>query len=144
MKIFGIVREIDNLGRYTLPSELVRVAKFKPGKAYEVDTTKLEISIKDEMIYIKKHDENKKDIVFVRTVDNLRRITLPREIINRFGWKMRVPGESEGTQLEILTEGEYIILREYKPGCIFCNSLVENKLHKDKLVCKNCIKELNK
>lgn len=49
----------------------------------------------------------------VRKVDNLGRVVLPKELRKTLALK-------EGDPLEIFTDGEAIILKSYKPGCIFC------------------------
>jgi len=71
----------------------------------------------------------------VRKIDDLGRIVLPKEMRNCFGW-------TPGTPLEMFTEGESVVLRTYKPGCTFCNSLQNLERHKGLLLCGQCIAEI--
>ena len=72
----------------------------------------------------------------VRKVDELGRIVIPREIRNKFEIAEKDP-------LEIYVDGSSIILKKYEPNCIFCGTTEDLVEYKDKLVCKNCSKELN-
>jgi transcriptional pleiotropic regulator of transition state genes len=67
----------------------------------------------------------------VRRVDDLGRFVIPKEIRDTKEFK-------EGTPLEIFTEGDDIILREYKPGCVICGNVTNNRVG-DALICKKCI-----
>ena len=73
----------------------------------------------------------------VRCIDALGRITLPRELTNVLGLKLKTKTE-KGTPMEIFSEGEQIILKKYQPGCIFCNSLSDLTGFKGKLICIEC------
>jgi len=44
---------------------------------------------------------------------------------------------------EIFMDGDKIILKKYRPACIFCNSLTECIDFETYTVCKNCIEKLN-
>ena len=54
----------------------------------------------------------------IRSIDNLGRIVLPKELRSSYGI-------TPDTPLEIMTEGEMILLRKYQPAdaCIFCNEV---------------------
>jgi transcriptional pleiotropic regulator of transition state genes len=67
----------------------------------------------------------------VRRVDELGRLVLPVEL-------RRTLGISNGAALEILTEGETVMLRRYTPLCVFCGSGGEMVNHHGKQVCVNC------
>lgn len=71
----------------------------------------------------------------LRKVDGLGRITLPMEL-------RRVLDISENDQLEIHLEADQIILRKYEQSCIFCGSTDRLCIHKDKLVCQDCVEAL--
>ena len=71
----------------------------------------------------------------VRKVDELGRIVLPIEM-------RRTLDIAEKDSLEIYVEGASIILKKYKPSCIFCDSSKEIMLFKGKNVCPKCMKEL--
>ena len=73
----------------------------------------------------------------IRKLDELGRIVLPIEIRRNFNL-------AEKDAVEIFVEGDSIILRKHQPNCIICGedkSLLE---YKGRLICKTCIKTLNK
>lgn len=63
----------------------------------------------------------------VRKVDELGRIVLPIELRRT---------------LEIYVEGSAIVLRKYRPSCIFCDSTRDVFQFKGKNLCPRCLKEL--
>jgi len=71
----------------------------------------------------------------VRKVDELGRIVLPIEM-------RRTLDIAEKDALEIYVEGSSVILKKYKPSCIFCDSTKDIVLFKGKNVCPKCLKEL--
>ena len=76
-----------------------------------------------------------KSIGVVRPVDNLGRIVLPIELRRTLGIQIKDP-------LEIFVEGDSIILKPYKPCCVFCgegNGVVH--FH-GKNICKDCLDAL--
>lgn len=74
----------------------------------------------------------------VRTVDNMGRIVLPKEMRD-------VLSIESGTPMEILVSGENLVLRKYRPsgGCALCGRLSEEMvtLH-GKPVCRDCRRAL--
>ncbi len=71
----------------------------------------------------------------VRKVDELGRIVLPIEM-------RRTLDIAEKDALEIYVEGSSVILKKYKPSCIFCDSTKDVQDFKGKNVCPKCLKEL--
>ena len=71
----------------------------------------------------------------VRKVDELGRIVLPIEM-------RRTLDIAEKDSLEIYVEGSAVILRKYKPSCIFCDATKDVSEFKGKNVCPKCLKEL--
>lgn len=74
----------------------------------------------------------------VRKVDELGRIVLPIEL-------RRTLDISEKDTLEIYVEGSAIVLRKYRPSCIFCDStrdVFQLFQFKGKNLCPRCLKEL--
>lgn len=71
----------------------------------------------------------------VRKVDELGRIVLPIEM-------RRTLDIAEKDALEIYVEGSSIILKKYKPSCIFCDSTKDITIFKGKNVCPKCMKEM--
>lgn len=71
----------------------------------------------------------------VRKVDELGRIVLPIEM-------RRTLDIAEKDALEIYVEGSSVILKKYKPSCIFCDTTKDIVVFKGKNICPKCLKEL--
>ena len=76
-----------------------------------------------------------KSIGIVRKVDELGRIVLPIEL-------RRTLDIAEKDALEIYVEGSAIILKKYRPSCIFCDSSKDIRVFKGKNICPKCLREL--
>ena len=70
-----------------------------------------------------------------RQLDSLGRIVLPIELRRTLDIKTK-------DMLEILVEGNSVVLRKYEPNCHFCGGSTGLTTYKDKLICKRCLKEL--
>lgn len=74
----------------------------------------------------------------VRKVDELGRLTIPKEIRKQLNIKDNVDS------FEMFTEGNTLILRKYAPSCVFCNSFETDMVsYKGMNVCNTCIKALS-
>jgi transcriptional pleiotropic regulator of transition state genes len=71
----------------------------------------------------------------VRKVDELGRIVLPIEM-------RRTLDIAERDALEIYVDGSSVILKKYRPSCIFCDATRDVTEFKGKNVCPKCLKEL--
>ena len=71
----------------------------------------------------------------VRKVDELGRIVLPIEM-------RRTLDIEEKDALEIYVEGSSVILKKYKPSCIFCDTTKDIVVFKGKNICPKCLTEL--
>ena len=71
----------------------------------------------------------------VRHIDRLGRIVLPMELRKVFGIKQDDP-------IEIYVDEDKIILKAYKPTCIFCGDGEEMVSYKGQNICKKCLEEL--
>ena len=71
----------------------------------------------------------------IRQLDSLGRIVLPIELRRNLDINTR-------DMLEILVEGNSIILRKYEPNCHFCGGSSGLTSYKDKMICTHCLKEL--
>ena len=71
----------------------------------------------------------------VRKVDELGWIVLPIEM-------RRTLDIEEKDALEIYVEGSSVILKKYKPSCIFCDTTKDIVVFKGKNICPKCLKEL--
>lgn len=70
-------------------------------------------------------------------IDKLGRMVLPKIIREKYEL-------NEGDSLEIFTENDKIIMKKYQPSCIFCGEADDLFTYKNKIVCKNCIKDMQK
>ena len=71
----------------------------------------------------------------IRQLDSLGRIVLPIELRRTLDIKTK-------DMLEILVEGNSVILRKYEPNCHFCGSSSGLSSYRDKMICRRCLKEL--
>ena len=71
----------------------------------------------------------------VRKMDELGRIVLPIEM-------RRTLDIGEKDALEIYVEGSSVILKKYKPSCVFCDATKDITVFKGKNICPKCLKEL--
>lgn len=76
-----------------------------------------------------------KPIGVVRKVDQLGRIVLPKSLRRRYQM-------NEGDPVEILVQGDHIILEKYKPKCVFCMSSDQVTEYKDRYICQSCMGEM--
>ncbi|MFC5652366.1 AbrB/MazE/SpoVT family DNA-binding domain-containing protein [Paenibacillus solisilvae] len=72
----------------------------------------------------------------VRKVDQLGRIVLPKSLRKRYQM-------NEGDPVEILVQGDHIILERYRPRCVFCGSMEEVRDFKERSLCSACITEMS-
>ena len=73
----------------------------------------------------------------VRPVDALGRVVIPIEL-------RRNMGIQTDDSLEILVDGQYIMLKKYEPACIFCGSNDEIVQLRGKNICSKCIADMKK
>ena len=71
----------------------------------------------------------------VRKIDELGRIVIPIEL-------RRTMGIDDRDALEILTDGERIVLQKYLPGCIFCGNVEDVYNYKGKFICDCCCADM--
>lgn len=60
-----------------------------------------------------------KTIGIVRNLDQLNRVVIPKEMCRILGLNSKTK-ESMGSQIEIVLNGDEIVLRKYEPGCKCC------------------------
>jgi transcriptional pleiotropic regulator of transition state genes len=71
-----------------------------------------------------------------RPVDELGRFVIPIEI-------RRTMEIEEGQPMSIFIDGDRIILKQYKPGCVFCDAIEYDMIRLNgKCVCQKCIKAM--
>lgn len=71
----------------------------------------------------------------VRKVDGLGRVVLPIELRR----VLDIPIQSD---LEIYVEGEQIVLKKYRPNCIFCGGMNSLREFQDKNICCDCAEKI--
>lgn len=76
-----------------------------------------------------------KSIGIVRNLDPLGRIVIPVELRRTLRIHANDP-------IEIYTVGESIVLKKYTPVCVFCGEAENTIAHNEKLICKECLKEI--
>ena len=76
-----------------------------------------------------------KNTGMIRQLDSLGRIVLPIELRRTLDIKTK-------DLLEILVEGNTVILRKYESACDFCGSTSGLAAYRGKMICKRCLKEL--
>lgn len=80
----------------------------------------------------------------VRQIDELGRLVLPKELRRKLNIRDKDKVTGEGDSVEIFVDGEDVILRKYKPGCVFCKEGNDLTDYMGSKVCKKCISKLNK
>ena len=73
----------------------------------------------------------------VRRIDELGRIVLPIEL-------RRSMDIEERDRVEIYLEEDLIIVRKFEQTCLFCGAARNLIAFKEKSVCRDCIRTLNK
>ena len=71
----------------------------------------------------------------VRKIDALGRVVLPVEL-------RRTMDIGDRDAVEICVEGGNIVLRKYRPTCVFCDTAKDVQTFKGKCVCPRCLQEL--
>ena len=78
-----------------------------------------------------------KSMGIVRSIDELGRIVIPKELRNKMDMH-------EGSAVEIFAQDDKICMRRFYAGCHFCGE-EENLIEfKEKLICNACLEELRK
>jgi transcriptional pleiotropic regulator of transition state genes len=125
MKATGIVRKMDELGRYVIPIELRKKLKIN-------EKDPIAIFNDGELIYLEKAAAVQ-EIAVMRPVDELGRVVIPMELRRKLGI-----GEKE--PMELFLDGDKIVLKKYAPGCVFCGSLEQLTTLHNKKICRACAK----
>lgn len=73
--------------------------------------------------------------MIIRKVDNLGRITLPREMRRELGINIQDP-------VEMKVKGRQIVVNKHEERCAFCGNTKKLIDFKEKKICKECLEEL--
>ena len=76
-----------------------------------------------------------KDTGFTKTIDDLGRIVLPKEIRKRLGLEIR-------SSVDIYVDNDKIIMSKSNEECVFCTSRNNLTEFKGKCVCQKCISDM--
>lgn len=72
----------------------------------------------------------------VRPVDKMGRVVIPKEI------RKQLKIENDIDSFEIYMEGDCVILKKYRPTCVFCDGHRETIPFEGYNVCADCIEKL--
>ncbi len=72
-----------------------------------------------------------------KTIDDLGRIVLPKEIRKSLGFEIR-------SSVELYVDGESLIITKSRNSCVICGSNDDLTEYKDKCICQKCINDLKK
>ncbi|MGI6279961.1 MAG: AbrB/MazE/SpoVT family DNA-binding domain-containing protein [Acutalibacteraceae bacterium] len=72
----------------------------------------------------------------IRAVDKMGRVVIPKEI------RTQLKIENDVDSFEIYMDGDRVILKKYRPTCVFCDSFTDTVDFNDYTVCKSCIEKL--
>ena len=78
-------------------------------------------------------------VISMRRLDEVGRITIPRELIQRLGWSIKSK-DSKGTPLIIEEVGDTVVLKAYKETCLICG-IDEGleKVNENDYICSDCL-----
>lgn len=125
IKIRGIIRNVDELGRVVIPKEFRK--NVKDGE------TKVSVySIKNYVVIeiLDNQLENN-----AKRFDELGRVVINKEIRDELSWK-------EKDEIEVWNIQKYFILKKVEDKCIFCGKKKDLLIYKGKLVCEECKEEI--
>lgn len=73
----------------------------------------------------------------IRAVDKMGRVVIPKEI------RSQLKVENDVDSFEIYMDGDRVILKKYRPTCVFCDSFTDTVDFNGYTVCKGCIEKLD-
>jgi len=71
----------------------------------------------------------------VRKLDKMGRIVLPKELRETLDLEI-------GDSIEVFLEGQNLVLRKYKRGCVICGNMEGLQSFSGKQVCKKCLETM--
>lgn len=127
LKVMGVTRKVDKIGRITIPIEARTAHHFQIGHKIGIGVNKDGIRLEREEICM--------DCGYFRELEDFGRIALPVEIRNR----LDMP---PGTVVEFLSDATGIVIRKYAGTCVFCGADHDLANYRGKKICRRCISEL--
>ena len=79
----------------------------------------------------------RKGVGILKNVDSIGRIVIPKELRTRLGI------EKDDT-VEIIEDGNRLILRRYRPRCVYCDGTKRLIGYKGKYTCRMCLEAMSK
>ncbi len=76
-----------------------------------------------------------KSIPIIRRLDGFGRIVLPEAFRAQLGI-------GQGTEIEVYSNGDTIVLTKYVRGCMFCGITEGTMAYRGQPICRNCIAEM--
>lgn len=73
----------------------------------------------------------------LRKTDSLGRVVIPKELRR----KLEI---GDDDMIEIIEDGDCLILRKYYPRCVFCGSTEKLLQYNEKCICRKCIEVLSR
>lgn len=128
LKFTGVYREIDDLGRFVIPKEIVKNLGITPKQYVDIYT-------EDEFIVLNPIKDDESVSGLTRRLDSLNRLVIPAEVRNVLYINIR-------DKLSIYLLDNKIYVRKFTNSCIFCNSEKFNLRYKGKCICKSCLERL--
>ena len=75
------------------------------------------------------------DTRITKSIDELGRLGIPKHM-------RKALGVTDGEPVELSMEGDTLIIRRAKQGCIFCENTASLTLFNGKYICSDCISKL--
>lgn len=75
---------------------------------------------------------------YVRQIDKLGRLVLPSDIRKSLGITSGIDS------VEFFLDNDSVVIRKYRPACVFCGNAENITTFKDQSVCSSCMEEIRK
>ena len=128
LKFTGVYREIDDLGRFVIPKEIVKNLGITPKQYVDIYT-------EDEFIVINPIADDESVAGLTRRLDSLNRLVIPIEARNMLDINIK-------DKVSIYLLDNKIYVRKFTNSCIFCNSDKVTIKYKGKCICRYCLDKL--
>ncbi len=73
---------------------------------------------------------------YVRQIDKLGRLVLPSDIRKNLGITSGVDS------VEFFLENESVVIKKYRPACVFCGNPDDIITYRNQSICSSCLSEL--
>lgn len=75
---------------------------------------------------------------YVRQIDKLGRLVLPSDI------RKSLAITSGVDSVEFFLDNDSVVIRKYRPACVFCGNAENIMTFKDQSICSSCMEEIRK